>query len=248
MPERRFSEEEVGQILRKAASLQIEGSKDPSGVSLGQLKQAANELGIAENLIDEALLDEDSETTGKSSLFKGPAVVQVKSTVQGTFDPSDWPAILSDIRTVAGSIGQTTEIGQSFEWVGGEPPAHVSLNPEDGHTTVHVFIKNSEVGAFMLFMGTFLSFAISMAIIMPAHLGALRNLIGILALVSVGHLALRMAYARLCRLSEKRARRILKQVVKSVEERASDSLRSNLAASSPVLETEANQILGHEGS
>src|SRR5262245_32780610 len=100
----RFSEKEVTAILRRAVELQAAGRDErrPGSrrgeTSLDQLRrQAAAELGLAPQLVDQAALEvaDAGAPAGRSWLWGGPWNVDHDRLVAGAVGEEDWPALLA---------------------------------------------------------------------------------------------------------------------------------------------------------
>ena len=151
--EKRFSDKEVGAIIKRAAELQAIGSGPASdGATLAQLRQAASELGLDEALIDRAV----REVAGAPSsgfwtrLLGGPWEATADQVVEGTVTDAEWPALLAGIREVSGRVGYPSEVAGAFEWLSKEPDGlHVSLIPVGGQTRVRAIARFGQwIGAF----------------------------------------------------------------------------------------------------
>jgi hypothetical protein len=140
LEDRRFSDGEVREILKKAVQ------KPPSrslsrreGLSLAELKSIGEEVGIdPARLEDAARSVAERKTSAPSRLLGGPTVLDFERKVQGVFQPDDTPEILSLVRRIMGHQGEVDEIHGSLEWqVKGETGnRYVTLTPRDGTTTI----------------------------------------------------------------------------------------------------------------
>lgn len=139
--ERRFTDQEVREILKKAVE------KAPSralvksqGLSLAELKTIGGEVGIdPARLEDAARAVVERRGIKPSSILGGPTVLNFERKVEGEFDPEDTPEILSVIRRTMGQQGEVDEIHGSLEWKskGDSGDRYVTLLPRDGTTTIH---------------------------------------------------------------------------------------------------------------
>ena len=138
--ERKFTDEEVREILKKAVE------KAPSralakgdGLSLAELKSIGEEVGIDPNLLEDAARAITRRGGNRPNKILGaPTVLNFERKVEGEFDPDDTPEILSIIRRTMGTQGEVDEIHGSLEWrtKGESGDRYVILSPRDGATTI----------------------------------------------------------------------------------------------------------------
>ena len=138
--ERRFTDEEVREILKKAVE------KAPSralvkreGLSLAELKTIGEEVGIdPARLEDAARAVAVGDRNRPNRILGAPTVLNFERKVEGEFDPVDTPEILSLVRRTMGTQGEVDEIHGSLEWraKGDSGERYVTLTPRDGTTTI----------------------------------------------------------------------------------------------------------------
>jgi len=153
--ERKFTDEEVREILKKAVE------KAPSralakreGLSLAELKSIGEEVGIDPARLDDAARAVALGGSNRPNRFFGaPMVMSFERKVEGEFDPADTPEILSIIRRTMGSQGEVDEIHGSLEWraKGDSGERYVTLSPRDGTTTITISanLTNAAVLTFL---------------------------------------------------------------------------------------------------
>ena len=166
--ERRFSDREIREILKKAVE------KAPSralvkseGLSLAELQSIGQEVGIDPSRIEDAARAV-ALSGGKNAnpLFGAPTVYHIERKVPGGVDPEDTPEILSLIRRVMGRQGEVDDIHGSLEWKaeGDSGGRYITLSEKDGLTTVTgaanltnaavlTFLPAGVVGALASFIG-----------------------------------------------------------------------------------------------
>jgi hypothetical protein len=174
--DRRFTDEEVREILKKAVE------KAPSralakteGLSLAELKTIGGEVGI-----DPARLEEAARALTRTGgnkpnmIFGAPTVHSFERKVEGEFDPDDTPEILSVIRRTMSQQGEVEEIRGSLEWSGkGEASqSYVTLSSREGTTTIQ--------GSTNLTGVAFLTYVV------PGFLGFIPTLVGLLRFIKDG--------------------------------------------------------------
>jgi hypothetical protein len=164
--DRRLSEKQVREILRRAAELQE--SRGAELVQLGpttaDVQKIGEELGMdpacLRTAIEEVL---SGQTEAKSGFWGGPVVMQTERVYQSELTDDDWHEILSEMRTLFGRTGSVSEVAGAREWDGSRAvldPIHVSARSKSGSTKVT--LKSDLWGnAFLLGLSTFFPLFIS---------------------------------------------------------------------------------------
>lgn len=138
--ERRFTDQEVGEILKRAARHASSGSLvKTEGISLAELKAIGNEVGIDPDRLADAARAVVLESGNRPNrILGGPTILNFERRVQGEIDPADTPEILSIIRRNMGQQGEASEIHGSLEWSadGESGSRYVTLSSRDGATTI----------------------------------------------------------------------------------------------------------------
>ncbi len=138
--QRRFTDEEVREILRRAVSRAPSHAVTRSdGLSLAELKAIGDEVGIDPGRLEAAARDVALGRRGRPGRLLGaPTVMAFERRVEGAFDPDDTPEILSVIRRTMGRQGEASEIHGALEWkVEGDTGARwITLSTRDGVTTI----------------------------------------------------------------------------------------------------------------
>lgn len=138
--ERRFTDQEVGEILKRAA--RDTSSSTPvkrEGLSLAELKAIGEEVGIDPDRLADAAHAVALESGNRPNGFLGgPTVLNFERKVRGEVDPADTPEVLSVIRRNIGQQGEASEIHGSVEWnANGETGSrYVTLSSRNGTTTI----------------------------------------------------------------------------------------------------------------
>lgn len=138
--ERRFTDKEVHEILKKAVE------KAPSralvkseGLSLAELKTIGGEVGIDPSRLEDAARAVALGGGSRSNpILGGPTVLHFERKVDGELDPEDTTEILSRIRRTMGRQGEVSEIHGALEWSdkGDAGERYVTLSSRDGTTTI----------------------------------------------------------------------------------------------------------------
>lgn len=171
MIERRYDDEEVGLILRRAVEAREKAAPvgdDPGkGLTLAELREIGAEAGIDAARIDEAASslvetgDREqvagrglSMVTAARSALGMPPTMQMERVVQARLDPKRLPELLDVIRTEFSRQGIVEEVLGGFEWrasdeLGGR---YVSIRPEGDRTRIRV-LGNYRNGLMVMTLG-----------------------------------------------------------------------------------------------
>lgn len=141
MPEERvFSEQEVGQIIRRAVQLTEEGAAPSykAGVTKHELEKIAQEVGVSPEALQRAIL-EAGEHKGKRGLFH--LTEEFERVVEGELDPSQFDLITEDVKTFA-NAGQpaVAQVGRKMTmsaWTG-VGQAKIDVTSRNGRTRLKV--------------------------------------------------------------------------------------------------------------
>ncbi|HEX3158709.1 MAG TPA: hypothetical protein VHQ45_09335 [Gemmatimonadaceae bacterium] len=150
-PRRRYSDDEVALIIRRASELQQAdaAAREPgSGLSLTELEEVAREAGLDPALVRRAAADVESrQPASVASRFLGaPTRIQIERTVEGELPPVAFEMLVDEMRRTLGETGQTSVLGRTLAW--NITPAthrhaqtrrvHVSVVSRAGLTTIRV--------------------------------------------------------------------------------------------------------------
>ncbi len=147
---RRYTEEEVALVLKRAAELQAQGggSGDARSLSLGDVEAAAGEAGIDRALVRQAAreLRRPFPTRSHSSFLGGPTQIRIERVIDGEVPEEIYEVLVEEIRSHVGEIGTVSTLGRSLAWTSG--PAmqgatssrvvHVSVAARGGKTTLRI--------------------------------------------------------------------------------------------------------------
>jgi hypothetical protein len=148
MTERRFTDDEVARILRRAAELDRRevdegGSAEVArGLSLAELQEVAAEVGIAPATIARAALElERPDATGlREAVMGGSPVAQMTNVVPRPLTPAEMARVVQVVDEVMPDQGSVTEALGSVRWLsrGRFLSRKVVLQPTDAETRIQV--------------------------------------------------------------------------------------------------------------
>ena len=139
----RFSEEEVQQVLRRAAELQQRDSRIPTDVralSLTELEQIAADSGIDAEQIHRAILELEGRRHRPGSVLLGaPAHLHLErvtdhESLKGAFEP-----LVSEMNRALGTAGQVSAVGGTLTWSApntGSGPVEIAISGVKGGTRI----------------------------------------------------------------------------------------------------------------
>src|SRR5260370_39889221 len=122
MPERRYDEEEIAEILRAASEIQA-GTSEMSGqgLTLSEVQRLAEEVGIDRAHVSAAAAEIGSSPLPKSRFrfWGAPARVLYDRTCDGLIGDEGWEDVVAALRAATGRPGVLSTHGASREWSGG---------------------------------------------------------------------------------------------------------------------------------
>jgi hypothetical protein len=143
VPERRYNEDEVALILRKAVDSHTDdsGPMSGSGMTLEELKDIGVEVGIESAQIETAARSLDVVRSAPTGRILGqPTTVQFERVIPARLQDEHMPHLLDLIRNEFARQGIVTEVMGGFEWKAGGSlgTRYVSLRPEGDQTRIRV--------------------------------------------------------------------------------------------------------------
>ena len=143
---RRYSEEEVSEMLKHATDLQAEetGSRPGSsgGMTLAEIQEIASEVGIEPRHLQTAAarLDHPEPSGLGVALAGGPLVVSVERVVPGEMREDDFARIVPDIQRVSTGHGNATLVGSTLTYSAEtgqkQRTLQVVVSSQDGQTLI----------------------------------------------------------------------------------------------------------------
>ncbi len=115
---RRFSDQEVSLILRRAAELQADQPAAARGTSLADLEDIAREAGLDPALVRRAATDlATAAPADPPSRFLGAArKLAVERVVDGELAPDDVEALVAEVRRTFADAGLVSTLGRTVTW------------------------------------------------------------------------------------------------------------------------------------
>ena len=118
---RRFNDEEVALIIKRAAELQqTERLEQEPGnaMTLAEVEQIAKEAGIEPQLIRRAALglDRPAESNRPSPWLGAPTNLVFERVVDGEISPDDYEALVNELRRTFGDNGMPSVLGRTLAW------------------------------------------------------------------------------------------------------------------------------------
>jgi hypothetical protein len=148
---RRYTDQEVTLVIKRAAELQAQESERiesrTSGLSLGELEQVAREAGLDPALVRRAAteLDTRNSTAPHSQWVGAPTVITIERTVQGEVSTDEYEAIVEEIRRAFNDNGFVSTLGRSLAWTSlsdgagrrrGGHSINITVSPRNGNTVI----------------------------------------------------------------------------------------------------------------
>jgi len=153
--ERKFNEEEVALIIKRAAELQQTEptNQDTSNaLSLTEVEQIAGEAGIDPKLIRQAAvrLDQPAYTTRRSPWIGAPTRFVLERVVEGELPVDEFEPLIAELRRTFGDNGDPILLRHSLVWRKQSPRIDVSVVPGGGVTTIRVEQELRDIAIFLL--------------------------------------------------------------------------------------------------
>lgn len=126
--ERRYDDDQVADILRRAAELQsASGATRESGVTLSELRRVGSEVGFDPGLIEQAARElESSSMELQTESARG--ITSLEQTVLGDLDDEAWEDIIAELRRATGRAGKSSTRKLVREWVNGGEATNITFS------------------------------------------------------------------------------------------------------------------------
>ena len=143
MGERQFTEQQVADIIRRAAEAQPKltgpGNATQGLINASEVKRIAQELGIASDAVDRAIEDTSNWTaTDSGSLNSVDRTMERR--VEGELADEDYSAVLEEFVPSSGPGGQSISVGSTLNYkaMAGLAECNVNVSKKSGWTNLRV--------------------------------------------------------------------------------------------------------------
>jgi hypothetical protein len=233
---RRYSEEEIGRILKRATEMQVAepAGQGPGGMTLRELEEIALEAGIDPRHLRRAAMELEPgspEASFWTRVLGHPPQVRLEAAVPGELPVEGFESLVAIIQHVAREHGQASLVGRTLTWQGetatGTRSTMVVVGVRDGETRVRVEERLQGL-AGQLFGGLVGGVGVGAGVGVGVGLGAALGSALFSAAFPVGALGLGYITARAAFRSQAGARRralseLLDRLVGEVSDRVTES-------------------------
>lgn len=232
-PSRRYDDEEVSALLKRAAELQssdgVTGLSDPRGFSLTELEEIAAEAGIAPLHLRRAAAELESHkaTSGDWTWATGePTTLVRERIVPGELPPGAFETLVAEIEMGAGARGQPSLVGRTLTWQADTPTRDRSLQvvvaTRDGETRIHIEERLHQLagglfGGLMGGVGGGVGFGVGMGVGLGALGSVLFATLFPVGVVGLSFVAARQTFSAISRRRQRVLDGLVERLVAAVE-------------------------------
>jgi hypothetical protein len=149
-PRRRYSEQEVKEIVKRAAEAEASSPTASGAMTIGGIEALAAEVGIPAEVVRSAAgtvtprgVSAPLQVPKPNRLIGGPTRIVYERLVDGEVPDAEFPVIVEEIRRVLGHVGVVSQFGRSFSWTttrsaGMRRDLEVAVTVRSGHTRIIV--------------------------------------------------------------------------------------------------------------
>jgi hypothetical protein len=231
---RRYGDEEVGLILKRAAELQRQepaGSGEGGGLSLAELEEIAAEAGIDPRYLRRAADEVDTQAMplrgeGLERLLGAPLTLKFDRILTGELPEGGFEALLPEIQDTAEGYGQPSLLGHTLTWQStssnSERTLRVTVSSSAGRTRIRIEERSSQLAA-QLFGGMTggIGGGVGLGVGLGVGIGALQSALFAIAwpvsLISGSFLLARTIYRSAVRRRQRVLRDLLDRLTEAVE-------------------------------
>jgi hypothetical protein len=222
LDERKFTDQEVREILRQAVEKAPSRALAKSeGLSLAELKTIGQEVGIDPVRLEDAARAVVLKGRRRTNLLLGaPTVLNLERKVDGAFDAEETPEILSLIRRTMGQQGEVDEIHGSLEWTARSDSGerYVTLSSRDGTTTIRGAANLTNAAALTFLPVGIVGLITSLVgLIKFVQAGSLVGLVVCLAIIPVLYAILRTVFGRISESESARLQQVVEDLARLTE-------------------------------
>jgi hypothetical protein len=115
---RRYSEKEVGLILRRATEFQRSepSAADPTGLTLAELQEVASEVGIDPAYLRRAAAELETGSGSWERLLGAPTAFVLERTIPGEFPASRFEELVPLMQVATVGQGTASSVGKTLTW------------------------------------------------------------------------------------------------------------------------------------
>jgi len=148
-PRRRYSGEEVEEIVKRASELEATNPTTGGAMTIGGVEALAGDVGIAPEVVRRAAqsLAVPGTTASQSGLIRknpwigGPTTLLFERVIDGELPESEYSVLVDEIRSALQQPGQVSQLGRSFSWstvrIGNSPRSlEVTVSVRAGQTRI----------------------------------------------------------------------------------------------------------------
>ena len=153
-PHRRFADDEVSLILRRAAELQETegGGAGESGLTLADLEEVAREAGLDPALVRRAAAEVDAgggarpaPALGGSRFLGAPTVLRAERIVDGQLPAEEFEAVRDEVRRTFNDVGVFSTLGRTLAWRS-SPVANAASGSQGRQVNVTIVVRGGTTG------------------------------------------------------------------------------------------------------
>ena len=150
-PRRRYREDEIEEIVKRASELEASNPTESGAMTIGGVEALAAEVGLTPELVRAAAKSvvrpdpamPSAEPSRWRGVIGGPTNLVFERVVDGEVPESEFPVIVEEIRRVLQHVGQVSQLGCSFSWTmtysaGMRRDVQVSVSVRAGSTRIVV--------------------------------------------------------------------------------------------------------------
>lgn len=177
--DRLYTEKEISKILKKAGEIQAsEREKVTVGLSLEEIQQLAEEVGLEPDIIANVAKEIDIEPEPEPGFFRSllmPTKIDIEQVILGNFTEDVWPEIVSLIEREVAKSGSSSQIGKLLEW------------KADSRHSVHKFsLIQGKDQTKVIFQGTFTQLALAWTLPILINVGVWAFIVGMINFGLIG--------------------------------------------------------------
>lgn len=238
--DRLYTEKEISTILKRAGERQADqGDKETTGLSLEEIQQIAQEVGLDPGIIAAVAAELDHKEKEGSALSKlwVPEKLEAERVVAGTVTEEHWPEIVSTIESTLGVAGASGQVGRMLEWTyTSKTMQHkITCTPGEGQTRIRIFTNFSRLAR--VWMIPFSLYTLFLGFVFPFNAGlpALASVgIGLAASLLV-YMLIRFGFTGYALRKERTLNKLLARIEKILPEEAAPLDHTSHSVAQPRL-------------